>query len=296
MRATSNSMDEAQVQQRARAFIAPLDLRNIRDDLSIYVRAANAIVLKEEMGDDESGITLTRLDGKHIITVNSRESIERQRFTICHEIAHVILELPSTHNSVPPWSYAKRHLNEFACDCFAAELLMPYKQWLAVVPNTEPSLAAINYMAGEFQCSYHAAASRYATLAKMPCAFVTMQHGTVRYAARSMALRRAKAWIAPRKSIPQGSVAHRLRADAQSQTDTDTVAQDIWFEEWEPGLEMTEIARHYGSSDTTTSVLWFEEDELPDRECDRFGRRVEEDGGLAELTGELPWPARRRRR
>jgi Zn-dependent peptidase ImmA (M78 family) len=289
-------MNEVEVHQRARAFIAPLDLRNIRHDLSVYLKAANAIVWKEEMADGESGTTLTRPDGKHVITVNLRESIERQRFTVCHEIAHVVLGLPSTHDGVPSWSYAKRHPNEIACDWFAAELLMPYEQWLAAVPKGEPSLAVIDCLAGEFRCSYPAAASRYAMLARMPCAFVTMEHGAVRYAARSTALRRAKAWIPPRTPIPQGSVAYRLRADGQSHTDTDTVAQDIWFQEWQSGLDMNEMSRHYRSSDTTTSLLWFEEEELPEREFDRFGRRVEEDEGLTELTGELPWPGKRRRR
>jgi Zn-dependent peptidase ImmA (M78 family) len=289
-------MEDTEVQQQAREFIAPLDLRNIRDDLAVYLKAANAILLKEEMGEGESGTTLTRPDGKHVITVNSREPIERQRFTVCHEVAHVILGLPSSHDGVPSWSYAKRHPNEIACDWFAAELLMPYKQWLGAVPKSEPSLAVIEHMAGEFRCSYPAAASRYATLATMPCAFVTMEHGTVRYAARSTALRRVRAWIPPRTLIPQGSVAYRLRADGQSHIDTDTVAQDIWFQEWESGLDMNEMSRHYRSSDTTTSLLWFEDEELPQREFDRFGRRVEDDEGRAELTGELPWPGKKRLR
>ncbi|MCC6686522.1 MAG: ImmA/IrrE family metallo-endopeptidase [Fimbriimonadaceae bacterium] len=289
-------MDEADVQQRARSFIAPLDLRNIRDDLSVYLNAANAILRKEEMEVGESGTTLTRPDGKHIITVNSCEPSERQRYTICHESAHVILGLSSSHDGVPSWSYVKRHPNEIACDWFAAELLMPYKQWLAAVPKEEPSVAVIKFMASEFGCSYPAAASRYATLSALPCAFVTMECGTVRYAARSTALRRVKAWISPRMPIPQGSVAYRLRTDGQSQIDTDIVAQDIWFQEWESGLDLNEICRHYQSSDTTTSLLWFEEEILPKYEFDRFGRRVEEDEDLAELTGDLPWPGKRRRR
>ena len=42
-------------------------------------------------------------------------------------------------------------------------------------------------------------------------------------------------------------------------------------------------------------LLWFEEDDLPERDFDRFGRRVESEG-LAELTGDLPWPGKSRRR
>jgi Zn-dependent peptidase ImmA (M78 family) len=288
-------MDELDVQQRARQFIAPLDIRNVRDDLSVYVKAANAILLKEELGQGESGTTMTRSDGKHIITVNSLENEVRQRFTICHEIAHIVLRLPSMHNEVRQWSYAKRHINEVACDWFAAELLMPYRMWLDSVPDSEPSHEVIEEMAGKFQCSYPAAASRYASLATFPCAFVTMEIGAVKYAARSAALRRAKAWISPRSIIPKGSVAERLRRDGVSQIDLGEVAQDVWFDEWESGLDLTEIARHYRSSDTTLSLLWFDEEVLPEREVDRFGRVVEEDEGLTELSGELPWPGKKRR-
>jgi len=289
-------MDEADVQQRARTFVAGVDTTNIRNDLSAYVKAANAKVLKEELGKGESGTTFTRPDGKHVITVNLLESETRQRFTVCHEVAHIILGLPSSHQEVPPWSFAKRDVNEVMCDIFAAELLMPYKLWKEKVPKDEPSAEVIECMAAEFSSSFPAAASRYANLADIPCAFVTMEHGTVRYAARSMSLRHVKAWIPPRSPIPVGSIAHRLRREGQSQLDTGEVAQDIWFQDWEKGLDMWEMSRHYHSSDTTISLLWFDNEDLPEREVDRFGVRLEDDGGLAELTGELPWPGKKKRR
>jgi hypothetical protein len=112
--------------------------------------------------------------------VNSLETEERQRFTVCHEIAHIVLGLESSHDEVPSWSYAKRHPNEIACDTFAAELLMPYQQWLSAVPKEEPSLELIQHMADLFGTSFPAAASRFASLSDMPCAFVTMERGAVR--------------------------------------------------------------------------------------------------------------------
>ena len=130
-------MDEADVRQKARAFVAKVDASNIREDLSPYVIVVNAKIKKEELGEGESGYTITKPNGKHIITVNSLEPDERQRFTICHEIAHIVLDLASSHEEVPSWSYAKRHPNEIACDTFAAELLMPYQLWLSLVPKEE---------------------------------------------------------------------------------------------------------------------------------------------------------------
>ncbi len=289
-------MDEADVRQRARAFVARVDASNIREDLSPYVIAANAKVKKDELGEGESGYTVTKPNGKHIITVNSLETDERQRFTVCHEIAHIVLGLESSHDEVPSWSYAKRHPNEIACDTFAAELLMPYQQWLSAVPKEEPSLELIQHMADLFGTSFPAAASRFASLSDMPCAFVTMERGAVRYATRSTALRQAGAWIPPRSVIPAGSVAHRIRSSGNSATETGEVAQDVWFDNWEKCLDLWELSRHYLRTDTTISLLWFDSDDLPEVEVNRFGARVEDDGGLAELTGELPWPGRSRRR
>lgn len=289
-------MDEADVRQKARAFVAKVDASNIREDLSPYVIAVNAKIKKEELGEGESGYTITKPNGKHIITVNSLEPDERQRFTICHEIAHIVLDLASSHEEVPSWSYAKRHPNEIACDTFAAELLMPYQLWLSLVPKEEPSLDLIQHMAGLFGTSFPAAASRFASLSDIPCAFVTMERGAVRYAARSMALRQAGAWISPRSTIPVESVAHRIRSSGNSSTETDEVSQDIWFDNWGKGVDLWELSRHYARTDTTISLLWFDSEDLPEVEVNRFGTRVKDDGGLAELTGELPWPGRSRRR
>ena len=133
-------MDETEVQQLARSFIAPLDLRDISRDLSVYLRAANARLVEEELAPGESGNTLTRPDGKHDITVNSTEKPERQRFTVCHEIAHIVLKLPSRHGEVAPWAFAKRDPNEIACDTFAAELLMPYAPHY-LPSNIRPSIS-----------------------------------------------------------------------------------------------------------------------------------------------------------
>lgn len=287
-------MVEADIQQKARAFVASVDTSNIQNDLSVYVQKANAKLNKENLGSGESGFTVTRSNGQHIITVNSLEIEQRQRFTVCHEIAHIVLGLPSQHDELPSWSYAKRDINEVMCDTFAAELLMPYRMFKDKIPKDEPSVELIEFLAAEFRTSFPAAASRYATLIDIPCAFVTMERGHVRYAARSTALRKARARIPSKSVIPTGSVAHRLRLEGKNLIETNEVAQDIWFEDWEKGLDLWEMSRHYPHFDTTVSLLWFPEEDLPEVEVDRFCKRVVDDGGLAELSGELPWPGNKK--
>lgn len=289
-------MDDGTAQQRARAFIAAVDISAIRTDLTAYAQAANAILRMEPLEPGQSGFTLTRPNGQHVITVNSLETEERLRFTVCHEIGHIVLGLPSSHEEIPSWAFAKRDPNEILCDVFAAELLMPCRLFKKRIPAGEPSIEVLEALAGEFGTSFPAAASRYATLTDLPCALVTMQLGIVRYAARSTALRSAGAWIAPRTPIPAGSVAHRLRAAGVDANDSDELPQDVWFENWQADGDLSELSRHYARFDTTLSLLWFLREDAPEFERDRFGKSVVDDGGLAELTGELPWPGRRRRK
>ncbi|WP_207003540.1 ImmA/IrrE family metallo-endopeptidase [Trinickia mobilis] len=289
-------MDDQDVQRIARDWISELDLSNIRNDLTPYIKKVNARLHTEDLGSGQSGSTVT-IKGKTHITINSSEPEERQRFTVCHEIAHIVLGLPSQHELVPQWGYAKRDQNEVFCDIFAAELLMPWQEFQTACRDIgDLSLSAIQQLAEEFKTSYPAACSRFAQFAQFPCAFVTMESGRVRYAARSTALRRMGAKIPLKSPIHNASVAARLRGLGESGTQQDIVAQDIWFDDWEAGFDLTELARHYAKTDTTLSLIWFSEEETPRVEIDRFGTRVAEDEGLPELTGELSFPKRHRRR
>ena len=173
---------------------------------------------------------------------------------------------------------------------------MPYQQWLLATPQEDPSLELIQRMADMFGTSFPAAASRFADLSNLPCAFVTMERGTVRYTVRSTLFREAGAWISPRSGIPTGSVADRIRTSGKSSNEIGEVSQYIWFKDWEKGVDLWELSRHCERSDTTISLLWFEVDGLPKIEITRFGQRLGDDGGMPELTGELPWPGRRKKR
>lgn len=288
-------MDESEVQQKARQFVAKVDTSNIHKDLTAYLDEIKANVRREELSEGESGYTV-EIKGQPRITVNSLESDERQRFTICHEIAHIALGLPSSHDEVPSWAYAKRDFNETLCDMFAAELLMPYKTFKAKIPKEEPSAEVIEYLASEFNTSFPAAGSRLATLTDIPCAFITIDRGIIRYASRSLSLRKVGVWIPPKTLVPVGSVAHLLRSEGVNQSGTREVSQDIWFTDWQKGSDLWEMSRHYARFDQTVSLLWFDEEDLPDVDVPRFQRTSSEDEGLSELTGELPWPGRKRRR
>lgn len=280
-------MNEVEVRSLARAFVARASITGM-PDIDAYARAAQVRIRYDDLPQGESGMTIQKGAG-YVITVNSNESSKRQRFTICHEIAHLELGLPTEHTDVPSWRYAKRHINEIWCDIFASELLMPYQKFAEKIPADDPSAAAIEWLADEFGASFPATASRYASLVAFPCAYVIMTAGMVRFAEPNALLRTKGLRMAMKCPIPLGTVAHRLRAARENAIDTGAVAQDVWFENGDGGYEIHELSRHYGDHDETISLIWCTEEDLPRVELDRFNRRIQDDEGLEPLDGVMTW-------
>jgi Zn-dependent peptidase ImmA (M78 family) len=290
-------IDELNIRTKARQFMEGLDLSRIDTDLSVYIQKVNARLKAEEMDEGESGYTLTKRDGTSTIIVNELERRERQRFSACHEIGHIVLELSSNHEETPPWSYAKREENEIACDIFAAELLMPYDQFKAEVDKEEPSFELVERLRAKYVTSFAATASRVAAVTDYPCAFVTMNSSVIRHASRSIALRTLNAWIVPKSPISGGSVAYQLVKDGKRSGESSDISQDVWFQDWPQGYDLTELAKHYPEYDETFALLWFEGDSGPEEPVNTFSRRLQEDdGGLKELDGVLRFSERKKRR
>lgn len=279
-------MDELEVRSRARAFVARASTTGM-PDVDAYSRAAKAQVRYGDLPQGESGMTIQKGAG-FVILVNSNESRNRQCFTICHEIAHLELDVPTEHSDIPSWRYAKRHINEVWCDIFASELLMPYQKFVEKIEADHPSAAEIERLADEFGASFPATASRYSSLVTFPCAYVIMAAGMVRFAAPNAVLRRRGLRTAMKCPIPAGTVAHRLRAARQNGIDMGTVAQDVWFENGDGGSDIHELSRHYGDHDETVSIIWCTEEDLPEVEVDRFNTCIR-DGALAPLDGVITW-------
>jgi hypothetical protein len=90
-------MDEFTAVLRAREFVKNASIGSIPVDLRKYLDIIKAECKVEyDFDDDQSGET-TVIAGRRCIFINGLHSSERQRFTTLHEIAHVVLELPSIH-------------------------------------------------------------------------------------------------------------------------------------------------------------------------------------------------------
>lgn len=94
--------------------------------------------------------------GELVIKLNSASPSPRKRFTLAHEIGHLLLGKPGLRSSCGE----DRDL-ERACDAIAAELLMPVDETTTYVQSLgRPSPEKLRLIASKYFVSIHAAAVR----------------------------------------------------------------------------------------------------------------------------------------
>lgn len=146
------------VLDRHRATAAPVDVEAM-------ARAEGALVLREPLGKDVSGL-LMRTDDATVLAVNSDRHPRRQRFTIAHELGHLLLHPGRTYtvdstvrlNWRNDLSSLATSTEEIQANAFAAELLMPAKLLKQAIDNLAQSRVSnedriIRLLAEEFQVS-----------------------------------------------------------------------------------------------------------------------------------------------
>jgi Zn-dependent peptidase ImmA (M78 family) len=100
---------------------APSDVRGLARSLGLPV-------LEEDLGTDVSGKIERDLFGGYKITVNSRHSETRRRFTIAHEIAHYVLHRSKIGDEIVDdglYRSARGGTIERQANNYAASILMP---------------------------------------------------------------------------------------------------------------------------------------------------------------------------
>ena len=293
-------MNEFPTILKAREFLRHAGNPSVPVDIKRLAAAANAkMKVAYDLADDESGQT-TQFKDKHIIIVNGNHREERQRFTVLHEIAHIVLGLPSQHHGSTLKTevllrYARRPEEEVLCDVFAAECLLPYHPFASHVSGTDISLDAVKSFAQEYKASLTTTGSRFALNANEPCAFVLIEDGRIRYVSRSKYLNEMKGWINFNVSVPEGSVAQRLLQGSSRTEDYDEISTDVWFD---GGIKnrplVAEEAILLQQWNQCLSLIWFDESLTPVRE--RWDEDEDKKPLLKELDGTLPWPSKSRRR
>ncbi|MGO4511093.1 ImmA/IrrE family metallo-endopeptidase [Bradyrhizobium sp. 2TAF36] len=286
-------LDELDIATKAREFIRHCGPLALPVSVHAYAAQIGGTVVEDTLGEKEDAWSFREPRGKLHICVNCAQTARRRRFSVCHEVAHVVLGIEPDH-SAPSWSYARRPPGEIACDDFAAELLLPYKLFKPRVDSADMGLSAIGALADEFDASLQSTGSRFATFSRELCAFLVSEGGKISYSARSPRLREAKGWIRRGMPVPADSYSARVRA-GEGLSSPEEAEPDQWFEDWQRDGVLIEDTLHLGQWDQTLTLLWFDDDELAPPAPER--KQWDEDSfRLRELDGVLPWPGRSKRK
>ncbi|MBI3805328.1 MAG: ImmA/IrrE family metallo-endopeptidase [Nitrospirae bacterium] len=144
-------------------------------DIEAIAKKLGAVVSYEVFKEDLSGV-LVKESSRTVIGVNSVHSKTRQRFTIAHEIGHLILEhegevfVDQTVMKRDERSSQAIDIQEIEANKFAAELLMPESLIMAAVqnlPSKKPDISSgqlIEELAKAFQVSSQAMEYRLTNL------------------------------------------------------------------------------------------------------------------------------------
>lgn len=145
-------------------------------DLDAVAQALNVEVRRMDLEPDISGI-LYRTPDRRVIVINAKQSSVRQRFSIAHEIGHLLLHRgEAVHvdagfrvNLRDPRSATAEDVEEIEANAFAANLLMPAEWLRRDVEEASLDLAddeALAVLAHRYQVSSQALAYRLATLSR----------------------------------------------------------------------------------------------------------------------------------
>lgn len=120
------------------------------------------------------GDLIPRLDGGYWIRTNRSDSRERQRFTVCHEIGHILFQTKSFFPE--QFSHPLRQgydavIEEKVCDKVARTLLMPADVYRNEARSLPVSIDSVAELAQLFWVSWDAAFVRLLELRPWGCAW-----------------------------------------------------------------------------------------------------------------------------
>ncbi len=281
-------MDELIAMGRAHALVkdiasAPVDAVGIAQGLGFEVKFA-------DLPANQAGNTFPKA-GRKIICINQNDDPYRQRFTMLHEVAHHVLDVPSKHGEILPSNelerFAGRPPEEKLCDAFAAACLVPLHLIRPLASSLSFTIETLRTLTEQFQASHRCIASSFVRASRELVAYVYAEDGSIQLALSSAAVRDAGIYIERGRKLPSGSAASKLLHNG-SRFDTEDLDASDWSNSASAdNYACYEEALHMAAWKQTLSLLTFEHvGGLTEQSTDRD----EDDERLPALTGQLPWP------
>jgi Zn-dependent peptidase ImmA (M78 family) len=139
-------MTVSSAEKRVTALIEKAGISEVPVPVEALARSLQATIAFEAYDGDVSGM-LYRTADEALIGVNSSHAPTRQRFTIAHEIGHLVMhkgqEMFIDRFARVNWRNGESNREEMEANAFAAELLMPRK---FVEQHVEKALASSKHV------------------------------------------------------------------------------------------------------------------------------------------------------
>ena len=222
-------------------------------------------------------------DDRAIITVSSKSSRERQRFSAGHELGHWMRDRGKV-----AFACTEPNLNrewneevdnpERRANRYAADLLLPRKLFTKYARSAEPTFECTRDLAGSFQTSLTATAIRLVELGPAPAMVIGNELSGRKWFFASEIVPKA---LWPRRQPGDSTNAARLLAETSRSLEPKLVDADEW-------IDHRDAARYALKEDSVViypgfvlTLLWWE------NEAQIAALTREDDDGPRELTGEL---------
>lgn len=221
---------------------------------------------------DGAEARIVAADGRAVITVNSEEKmVERQRFSIGHELGHFMLhcananEFNCSRRDMNEW-FAKQKAasQEVEANEFSIELLIPESLAKPLIAREKPSIDLVERMAEKFLMSRSASALRFVELTEEAVAvvFFSKAKGITGQPKKSKYFEQQNYWF-PAGPLDKESLAYDLVNGTDSSRMT-SVAASAWIDlpDYLEEEIIMEQARYYPGIDRGFSLLWIKNGKL----------------------------------
>ncbi|MEJ1097678.1 MULTISPECIES: ImmA/IrrE family metallo-endopeptidase [unclassified Pseudoxanthomonas] len=283
-------MDELTAISRARKLVGQITSAPI--DVYALAGKHGMEVAERELAPGQAGNTLD-LGTKIFIVVNQNDDPARKRFTVLHEMAHHLLELPSKHGEKVPSDelerFRGRPIEERLCDTFAAECLVPNHLLRPLVVEARFSIDVLHELCEHFQASRQCLASCFVRASREMLAYVYCEQGRIQHVITSAALRQAGIYI-QEGMAPSGSAASLADANRSIFESAELDASDWSSSDAAISYSCYEEACHMPKHGATLSLLTFEL--AASQQTSGRTEALDEDPLLEELTGHLQFKKR----
>lgn len=211
---------------------------------------------------DGATAQLVRVDKRTIIFVSDRVADgHARRFSIAHELGHLMLKHPSRH----PHELCSRHASmlrnaqardyEAEANAFASELLMPAELLTRACEVSPVDLAVPRRISSEYNVSILASARRFTELASERCAAVFSSGKEVKWFAPSATFTRP---IIAGKQIDAASLAYDYFAKGSIPDEPQRVPADAWLDTT-ADVDIVEHSIYSRELRTVLTMLWIPE-------------------------------------